>query len=303
MLRCFVSYQQDKWEDYLSLLEFAYNNSVSVVTGQTPFYLNYRFHPRTPTTAVESPTSVVELDEWLVEMDNARTCALDCIRDAQEVAQFYANQGRRDLSFREGERVYLSTKNLAIKNLPKNSANSLKPRRIGPYKITRVISPVAYELELPESMKIHPIFHVSLLSPYYDSQEHFPDRMVPDRPPSIEIGGEQEFEVEEIIGDRVYRNRYPEFLVKWKGYPIYEATWEQAEALQNAPEILEAYKAKQALLQVATALATQKNTPPVSRGRTTRSQTRTSTGTASQPSESESSSQPAVQDRPNRRKR
>jgi hypothetical protein len=244
MLRCYVSHCQDRWEEMLPMLEFAYNNSVSTVTGMTPFYMNYGFHPRTP-TSLDHETKVPALDDWLAELERIQLLAKDCVKDAQENAQYYANQHRRELTFKEGEKVYLSTKNLDIKNLPPAHANSLRARRIGPFKIIEVKSPVAYKLELPESMKCHPVFHVSLLSPYYSALEHFPDRTVPERPPALEVGGTDEWEVEEILGERLFRNRHPEFLVKWKGFPDYESPWESEQALENAPEIVEAFKAKQ----------------------------------------------------------
>jgi hypothetical protein len=49
-------------------------------------------------------------------------------------------------------------------------------------------------------MKIHPVFHVSLLEPYKEST--IPGRL-PAPPPPIEINGEEEFEVSKIIDSRI----------------------------------------------------------------------------------------------------
>jgi hypothetical protein len=46
-LRTFINYYQDDWYSLLPLAEFAYNNSVTQATQLTPFYTNYRYHPKT----------------------------------------------------------------------------------------------------------------------------------------------------------------------------------------------------------------------------------------------------------------
>jgi hypothetical protein len=46
------------------------------------------------------------------------------------------------------------------------------PRRYSPFKITKKISPVAYQLDLLQSMKIHNVFHVDLLSPYKETEAY-----------------------------------------------------------------------------------------------------------------------------------
>ena len=68
----------------------------------------------------------------------------------------------------EGQQVWLKAKNIALTY----GSSKLALRRHGLFKILCVISPVAYELELPKHWKIHPVFHVSLLTPYVETVVH-----------------------------------------------------------------------------------------------------------------------------------
>jgi len=98
----------------------------------------------------------------------------------------------------------------------------------------------SYLLELPSLYeKICPIFHVSKLKPYTDDGSH-PAALIP--APILVDNGEKEFEVDFIINHRG-RGRGLQYLVKWAGYDISEATWVKAEHLTNCGEALEAYLA------------------------------------------------------------
>ena len=80
--------------------------------------------------------------------------------------------------------------------------------------IIEQIGTQAYRLQLPASMKVHPMFHVSLLEPYH--LFIIPDHTHPPPPPII-VESESEYEVEEIL-DSKYRHKRLFYLVKWKGY-------------------------------------------------------------------------------------
>ena len=80
--------------------------------------------------------------------------------------------------------------------------------------------------------QLHLTFHVSLLKKF----RQWPGKEL-EAPPPIEVDGDDEWEVETILDTR---KRYgkQEFLVKWKGYPPYENSWEPEENLTNAPEVV-----------------------------------------------------------------
>jgi len=83
---------------------------------------------------------------------------------------------------------------------------------------------VAYQLALPLSWGIHNVFHVSLLLPYKETTTHGPNF---ERPPPDLIEDEEEYEVEAIVNHRYYGHRHQlQYLIKWKGYPSSDNTWE-----------------------------------------------------------------------------
>lgn len=117
-----------------------------------------------------------------------------------------------------GDKVWLLRRNIKTTH----PCDKLDYRRLGPFPISEQINPIAYRLYLPESMKIHPVFHVSLLEPY--KNVNIPRRrQVPPLP--MEVDNNEEFEVEEVLDSRGHQNRL-EYLVHKSGYDISERTWE-----------------------------------------------------------------------------
>lgn len=130
-----------------------------------------------------------------------------------------------------GTKVWLEGKNITITH----PSAKLAPKQWGPFPITAVINPVTYKLELPHQWKIHPVFHTSLLHPYKETVEHGPNFT---NPPLNLVGGEQEFEVEEILDSRLYQGKV-QYRVKWKGYS--EITWEPVSYMENTWENIEEF--------------------------------------------------------------
>ena len=93
-------------------------------------------------------------------------------------------------------------------------------------------------------MKIHLVFHNSLLKPYIETSAHGPNFTWP--PPEI-IGGEEgHYEIEKILQAHPTRNkRSMQYLVKWKGYPDSENSWLPARELTHAQELVCDFQTKQ----------------------------------------------------------
>jgi hypothetical protein len=230
-IRIFCGYQQDDWSDLLPLAEFAYNNAQHASTGMSPFFANYGYNPRAilrvTTTLHPNPRAEEFLDRLKATHDHLRRN----LKEAQSKYKDNYDVKRKDKPpFKVGDMVWLLRRNIKTTR----PSAKLDFKRLGPYRISTIVgeSQLAYKLELPTSMRIHPVFHVSLLEPYRTNT--IPGRVQPP-PPPIEVEGEEEFEVEEILDSRI-RNGKLHYLVDWLGYGPSDRTWEPAESLRNAPE-------------------------------------------------------------------
>ena len=145
MLRSYTNYEQNDWDDKLVPAEIAYNNSVQASTGYSPYFLNYGQHPNLPIVSAipkDKMSSNPTANDLMADVTEAIQKAKQNIQAAQQRQSHYANEKRREVVFKKGDVVLLSTANLRTDG----RAPKLTPKFIGPFTITRVINDVAYEL-------------------------------------------------------------------------------------------------------------------------------------------------------------
>lgn len=65
--------------------------------------------------------------------------------------------------FQEGEMVYLKIQPYIQSTVASRSNQKPSFKFFGPYKILKKIGTVAYQLDLPDHVQIHPVVHVSQL--------------------------------------------------------------------------------------------------------------------------------------------
>jgi hypothetical protein len=90
-------------------------------------------------------------------------------------------------------------------------------------------------------MKIHPVFHNSLLKPYHETKEHGPNH----EKPTLEIVNSKEghYEIKAILMAQPTQNKKStQYLIKWKGYPASENLWLLEKELSNAKKLLDQFK-------------------------------------------------------------
>ena len=97
---------------------------------------------------------------------------------------------------------------------------------------------MTYQINLPESWKIHNVFHASLLRQYKETEVYGAN--YPRPPPEIEEG-EEIYEVESILKHH-QRGRGYQYFVKWTSYPISEALWEPEHVFSEDGDLLKRYK-------------------------------------------------------------
>ena len=161
-----------------------------------------------------------------------RQRAREALKAAQDRQAKYANKHRREYTFQVGDKVWLAASHLRLPRAA-HAGRKLLPRFFGPYKVSKVISDVAYEIELPAHFKIHPVIHISHLKANADGTQDFPSRREYVAPPPPEIGdedGEEYFHVEAFRNHRRSGARR-QFLVKWLGYPEEDNEWISEKSL------------------------------------------------------------------------
>lgn len=249
MLRAFTSYRQDDWDTQLTAAEFACNNAPNQSTGMSPFHLNYGQDPWNPYTSLfQIPDQTPSVTDFLKSISNGIQTAKDALTLAKANQERNANRHRRDVEYHVGDQVLLNSNHINLASQALRPSKKLQHRFIGPYQITAKVSPVAYKLELPSDLRIHPVFHVSLLRHYQDPTKIEHRTIGTPPPPAITIEDHQEYEVERILDQRTRFHR-KEFLVKWVGYPDYDATWEPESNLKNASDHLQEFLASRTLLE------------------------------------------------------
>jgi len=142
-------------------------------------------------------------------------------------------------TFHKDDLVLLEATNLQTTHLKAK----LAPRRYGPFKVLWA-SPTNCKLVLPPQMRIHPVFHNSLLKPYVETSAHGPNFARP--PPEIVGGEEGHYEIKKILQSRPTRNKKStEYLVHWKGYTNADRTWVPAKELTHAKELVQEFLSRQ----------------------------------------------------------
>jgi hypothetical protein len=222
-LRFYVNYQQNNWVELLPVAQLAYNSTATSTTGISPFYANFGFNPA---SALEPRHLEGLAERATVTVDKLKNLHQELSRDveflAQRSAMYYNSKRLRSPRLKEGDKVYLLRRNIKTTR----PSDKLDHKKFGPFKIKRNIKDVSFELCLPTTMKIHPVFHISLLEPAPAGAAEGP---TPEIDPETQ---EEEYEVEKVLGVRTNRRKL-QWLVKWVGYGNEHNTWEPRKNLTN----------------------------------------------------------------------
>jgi hypothetical protein len=241
MLRMCVMDQPSKWEYYIHLVEFSYNNGYRASLKMIPFESLYGRECNTP-VIWDNPTDRAVIWPYLLkEMEEHMEKIKQNLKVAQDRKKNYAEKNGVFRYFKVGEHVFLKIKTKRS-SLRLGSFPMLAARYCGPFEILEKIGPVAYMLALPSSIRMHNVFYVSLLKKYVPDPNHIIDWNV------IQVEHEGEFRVEVVhILEwklNVLRNKAIGLVkVQWTCYSPKDATWENEENMREEyPQIFDNFE-------------------------------------------------------------
>ena len=235
-LRMFIDHRQEQWPEWLGTVEFAYNNKAHSSTKTSPFKANYGQDPRMGFEG-RKKGKYEGAERFIKKMKEIQEEAKAALGKAQADMKKYADKKRSDVDeYRVGDLVMLSTKNLKYQMVGRRT-EKLTERFVGPYRVKKIVLSNAIELELPSTVKIHPVVNVSRVRKYVGQVEgQKKEQLLP-----VIIEGEEEWEVERILNKQRIRGK-DKFLVRWKGFTAESDTWEGRENLKNAQDAIEEFE-------------------------------------------------------------
>jgi hypothetical protein len=231
-LRMYVQPNSHSWDKHLAMCEFSINNSHNDSIGCTPFFLNYGFNPRTPVTFDLKNSHEQSSKDFLINLKQLEKHALQCLQRSQEYMRTQFNKHHKFKEFAVGDYVLLKTTHLKFPG-PKKFI----PRYVGPFQILHKVGISAYHLQIPSTWKIHPVFHISLLRPYFFSK----DVPVP-HPPQQLIDA---YQVQSIIGHdyvKLGRKLYLRLRVRYKSKNLPDTMELETELLPEYRDMVQEYK-------------------------------------------------------------
>ena len=192
MLRACVLDHMGSWEEYLPLVEFAYDNSYQASIQMAPYEALYGRPCRSPICWTEVRERYITGPDLIRDTSEKVSLILRCLLMAQNQKKSYADVRRRPLEFEVGDHVFL-------KVMPKRGVvrfgkrGKLSPRFIGPFEILERVGNLAYRLALPPNMSgVHEVFHISMLRRYTPDPAHVVDWG------EIEVDTDETFEEESV---------------------------------------------------------------------------------------------------------
>jgi len=169
-LRMFINHRQEQWPKWLGTAEFAYNNKVHSSTQMIPFKANYRQDPRMGFKG-RKKGKYKGAKKFIEKMKEIQEEARAVLGKVQEEMKKYADRKRGEVNdYKVGDLVMLSTKDLKYQMVERRT-EKLMERFVGSYKVKKIVSSNTVELELPDTIKIHPVVNVSRIHRYVGQVE------------------------------------------------------------------------------------------------------------------------------------
>ena len=216
-------------------MEFTDNNRQHVDQLNTPFELMLGITPVAIPLAFEH-TKYPSIEEKM----NNLIKNWEEVLAAHKLARMHMAGRRKDMftPFEKGQKVWLDSWNLKT-----HYHKKIRPKHKGPFEIEEVLGPITYWLKLPETWRIHNVFHAVLLQPYTKTKAY--SNNYPQPLPDL-LEGEEVYTMEQILKHRCRGCGY-QYYVLWEGYLITEASWGSETAFSANGNTLSNYKERHQL--------------------------------------------------------
>jgi hypothetical protein len=263
-LHTFISYNQKDWDLKLPLGEFSYNASTQDSTHFPPFQVVNNHLPYTPATLLAAPLDKPLKPETKTFLKNINSTLSTCqtilqqlkftippyrflkptpietearknATQAQNRYTTYANKHRRPVTLKVGDYALLSTKDLELNQYTSRLNRALSARFIGPFLITKQITPVTFQLRIPGCFLLNKRFHASKLHKCIPPA-HIPAAFTDYFPHLASVP------IDKICGQRVnYTNNAQtfEYKVVWSNNEVH---WVPARRLEQAWPLIILYE-------------------------------------------------------------
>lgn len=234
-LRCFAAQEPVIWATILGEAEFVCNNAINATTHISPFKALMGYNPTISRRIGDDALQRRVHPNAIERIQKLETLREDLERhwtEAVENQKRYYDGRHKEKTFKKGDLVLLSTRNLKLKT-PKK----MTPKFVGPFRVLDTVGSLAYRLALPEQYsRLHNVFPVVLLEPWYARSQEEKGQM-----PMPDLEDDDEWEVEEVRDEKRFDDELF-FLVKWKGWPSEFNQWVGEEDIQNAWKLVLKYR-------------------------------------------------------------
>ena len=229
-LRTYCCYEQTDWAEKLGMAEWTYNTSEHKSHGKSPAYLLLGYDPKGPTGIAHTEPGSEEAIERTTRIREDRKAAASLLEKSNQAHAKWYNKKRKPMDFEVGSEVLISAKHIN----QQRPSRKLADKYLGPFRITKRINGMAFEVKLPDQYKIHNTFPISHLEAYH--RRNGEDPMEQDVQPEEDTI----YEVERILRQRG-KGQKTQYLIQWKGWTEEHNSWEPRanvglEAIQEFEE-------------------------------------------------------------------
>jgi len=240
-LQVYLNYKMNNWSELLSMMMFAYNNSVHASIKKTSHELLKKyiasFAKTSENRTLKKKTFLtIKWAEWLWSI---RKHLMKLWKQIAEQQAKYYNAHHKVVSFQMKDKLLLQSINIHMLW----SKKKIDYKQLKSFRILKKINMQAYKLELSKRYDtIHLIFHVFLLKFWHLRDENSKSQI-------ILIEEKEKWKIKKILDQWIKKEKI-KYLVQWADLSFYENFWESMKNLSNAKKIIENYEIERQVHQL-----------------------------------------------------